>query len=339
MKRKRLDEYMIISPPKLYLDTNHLVNISKIHRGLSLGSSEKYRDNYIFINKCIQEATCALVFNFHATLEWVEGKATEESALQLASIFDKAECVYQLETDTFIYASEVLKECKRVDSSVSFPELPILHYLQKGSQYTPAETIIAQRVPDYDFGSTDKSSFSDHVPVVSISAHATETLHWKEKNPEVYEERIKGYNETVLQDIKLAGDHFVKFSKEQIIDWLKRFVQIDKILRVANPKAEVDNLLNSIDISGCPATHLNLRIRESLILNKWQPKENDCDDFIYLPVIPYADISLIETWLSKRILQAEEKMKTRVFRKPLDAANALMKVFERKKMDESAIGG
>lgn len=333
-KRKRLNKYMIISPPKLYLDTNHLVHISKIHRGISLGPSEMYRNNYIFINKCIQEATCALVFNFHAPLEWVEGKATEESALHLASIFDKAECLYQSESDTFIYASEVLEECKRVDPSVSFPELPILHYLQKGSQYTPAQTIIAQNVPDYDFGSTDKSCFPDHVPVVSISTHATETLRWKEKNLEVYEERIKGYNETLLQDIKLAGDDFVNFSQEQIVGWLKRFLQIDKILRVAIPKANIDGLLGAIDISRCPATHLNLRIRENLIQKKYQPEGNDCDDFIYLPVIPYADISLIERRLSGWILQAEKKMKTKVFCKPPDAANTLAKVFERKRLNE-----
>jgi hypothetical protein len=200
--------------------------------------------------------------------------------------------------------------------------------LQKGSQYTPAQTIIAQHVPDYDFGSTERSSFPDHVPVVSISTHVTETLHWKEKNPEVYEERINGYNETLLQDSKLVGDDFVNFSQEQIVGWLKRFLQIDKILRVANPKADVENLLNSIDVSRCPATHLNLRVRENLIRKKYQPEMNDCDDFIYLPIIPYADISLIEKRLSGWILQAEQKMKTRVFCKPPDAASALKKVFE-----------
>ncbi|GAI71479.1 unnamed protein product, partial [marine sediment metagenome] len=75
--------------------------------------------------------------------------------------------------------------------------------------------------------------------------------------------------------------------------------------------ANIDDLLDAIDISRCPAT-----------------EKNDCDDFIYLPIIPYADISLIETWLS---LQAEEKMKTRVFRKPRDAANALMNIFGHKR--------
>ena len=100
-----------------------------------------------------------------------------------------------------------------------------------------------------------------------------------------------------------------------------------------SPKANIDGLLGAIDISRCPATHLNLRIRENLIRKKCQPDDNDCDDFIYLPVIPYADISLIEKRLSGWILQVEEKMRTRVFCKPPDAADALMKVFERKRMD------
>lgn len=315
---------MIILPPtKLYLDTNHVINISRIRENLSLDDSEMYRDDYIFINRCIREAKCALVFNFHAPLDWVDGEATEKTVKQLASIFDNAECLYLAESDTFIYASEVLKECKRVDSSVSFPELPILQYFQRGSQYTSAQAIIARNVPDYHFGSTDKSSFPDHVPVESISTHATETLRWRKKNPDVYEERINGHNEAQLQDNTEARDHFDGFLKKDIIGWLKGFVQIDKILRVACPNADIDDLLDNIDISRCPATHLYLMVRKYLVQVKWQPEKNDCDDFIYLPIIPYADISLIETWLSKRILQAEEKMKTKVFCKPPDAANAL----------------
>ncbi len=315
---------MIILPPKLYLDTNHIVQVSKIHRGLPLGSSEMYRDDYIYINKCIQEAATALIFNFHAPLEWVEGKATEKSALQLASIFDKAECIYQLESDTFIYLSEVLEECKRLDASVVFPKLPILHYLQKGSQYTPAHSTISKLVSDYNFGSIDKSTFPDHVPVVSISEHVIETLRWKEKNPEVFEERIKGHNETLTQDVEFAGDDFVGFSQEQIIDWMKRFLQIHKILRVASPKANIDALLGRIDITNCPATYLYIRIRENLIRRRYRPEENDCDDFIYLPAIPYADFSLIEKRFAGWILQAEGELKASVFCRPIDAANAVV---------------
>lgn len=314
---------MISLPPKLYLDTNHIVQVSKIHRGLPLGSSEMYRDDYIFINKCIQEAASALIFNFHAPLEWVEGRATEESALQLASIFDKAECIYQLESDNYIYLSELLEECKRLDASVVFPKLPILHYLQKGSQYTPAETTISKHVSEYSFGSTDKSTFPDYVPVVSISEHVRETLRWTQKNPDVCKERIKGHNETVRQDIEYAGDVFIGFSQDQIVGWMKRFLQIDKVLRVASPRADIDALLAKIDITKCRATYLYIRIRENLIRRRYRSEENDCDDFIYLPAIPYADFSLIERRFAGWILQAKEDLKARVFCRPMDAANAV----------------
>ena len=169
-----------------------------------------YRKDYIFINNCIQDGRCALIFNFSAPLEWVERKATEESALHLARIFDKAECLYQAESDTFIYASEVLGECKRVDPSVSFPELPVLCYLQKGSQYTPAQTVIAQHVPDYDFGSTDKSSFPDHVPVVQSVTMSLKLYAGRKRIPEVYEKRMKvtmkhSYRILHEQEIVLMG--------------------------------------------------------------------------------------------------------------------------------------
>jgi len=321
---------MIIFPlPKIYLDTNHLINISRVNIGASLGSAEKYREDYIYINKCIQEAKCAIVFNLSSPLEWVEGNATEQTARQIASIFDKAECIYQAAADTIIYAVETLKECKRIEPSISFPEILELQYLERGSYYTSAEAIIQQHVPSYSFGTIKKPNFPKNVPVMSIKDHAIEALRWSKKNPDICEERIKGYNETLQKDFSLAGDNFKGLSKREIIGWLKRFIQIDKILEeVASPRTNIDDLLNKIDISKCPAINLNIRIRENLIRNKCKPEDNDCDDFIYLPIIPYADISLIEKDMSDRILQVDQSMKTKLFRKPSDAANAIRKFFK-----------
>jgi hypothetical protein len=310
---------MITSPPKLYLDTNHIINISKIQGGLPLGTSEMYRDNYVFIDRCIREAKCALIFNPCAPLEWVDGKATEETALELAEVFTEAESLYLAESDTCIYTSEVLEECKRIDPSASFPKLPTLHYWQKDGHFTPALMTIKQHVPDYVHDSTAKSSFPDQCPVVSIADFVTSALRWKEHA----EKRIRGHNEPLSRDIALAGDQFKCFSKEQIVRWMKGFLQIDKILRIANPKAAPDDLLSAIDVSRCPATYLYISIWENLVRRKCQPQENDCDDFFYLPVIPYSDISLIETRLAGLILQVDKKMKTRVFCKPPDVVSAL----------------
>jgi len=316
---------MIALPPKLYLDTNHLINIARIRGGDSLGSSEKYRHDYIFIYKCIRDAACAIVFNFFSPLEWIEGEATEESALQLASIFDTAECIYQLEADVFIYLSEVLDECRRLNSKITLPLFSPWMYLQKDSQYTPAHTVIAKHIPDYHFGSPSGKTpvFPDHVPVLPIAEHVREVVQWQKQHLEVVQERINGHNETLLQDAEFAGDDFSHFTREQVVGWMKRFLQIDKVLKAISPDTDIDTLLPRVNLENCPATRLYMSIRENLVRRKYRPQRNDCDDFIYLPAVPYADFSLIERTLAGWILQTDSRWQQQVFHRPTDLADAL----------------
>lgn len=256
---------MITVPPKLYLDTCHLVNITRIREGSSLGSSEKYRKDYVYITKCIRDGMCTLVFNPYAPLEWVEGKATEESALQIAKIFDQAKCIYQSEADTHIYASELLMQCKKIDPVISFPDLHVMHYLERSGSYTPVHTIIAQNVPDYDFGQKDRSKFPDKVPVVSISEHVIESFRLAERNPKLYQRRGSDFKYAFEQTKEQAEKDFTHLPKHAIIDWMKRFLQIDKILKAAKCKTVVEELLNRVDITKCTAVNLYVKIWENLI--------------------------------------------------------------------------
>ncbi len=317
---------MIASPPKLYLDTNHLVNIARIQNNESLGSAEKYRENYVFIKRCMREGLCTIIFNFYAPLEWGEGKATEETVTQIADIFDQSKCIYQLEEDTNIYISEIMKHSKNLYPLICFPDIPIMHYLKKGGSYTPAITIIAKNVSDYNFGQVDGNRFPDDVPVVTIREHVIKSLQWREENPMLLQERISGFKAAFEQTKKQVGKNFTRLTKPEIIDWMKRFLQIDKVLRAAKLKTDVEGLLDCIDIAKCPAVNLYVKIRESLIKNKYGPEDNDCDDFAYLPVIPYADISLIEKRLMGQILKANKQFKTTVFCKPSDAENTIRKI-------------
>jgi len=62
-------------PPKLYIDTNHLINIADLrhNRPLRWGSP----DAYAFVDRCIRQHF-GIILNPHAALEWVEGKATKK---------------------------------------------------------------------------------------------------------------------------------------------------------------------------------------------------------------------------------------------------------------------
>ena len=53
------------------------------------------------------------------------------------------------------------------------------------------------------------------------------------------------------------------------------------------------------------------------------PEDNDVDDYMSIPVVPYADVVLTERNLRAFILQADENLKSKVFYKATDAVAQL----------------
>lgn len=100
---------VIQRPPKIYLDTNHLINIAKIRKGEKLqeGQSE---GEYNCLDGLIR-SYCGLIFNLAALLEWVEGGATVESAREITAVVDSANLKYLFEADYLVYTREVLDKC------------------------------------------------------------------------------------------------------------------------------------------------------------------------------------------------------------------------------------
>ena len=106
-------------------------------------------------------------------------------------------------------------------------------------------------------------------------------------------------------------------------DWIKRFLKIDRILRTFNPAIDVDSVLDNIDIRECPAVDLYWTVREKRMRSGIPPNDNDVDDYMYIPVIPYADIVLIERQLRGFVLQADRSLESKVFSNVGDALSAL----------------
>lgn len=55
-------------------------------------------------------------------------------------------------------------------------------------------------------------------------------------------------------------------------------------------------------------------------------KKNDVDDYMFIPIVPYADVVLIETKFKNNIIQADNSLKTKVFCKVGNALDALNKL-------------
>ena len=97
-------ETSILEAPKLYLDTCHLINIAKVRRS-DISVPENRRSAYSQIDECIRSRHFGLIFNPAAPLEWVDGGATLETALEIADVVDSAKLQYEIEMDKIVLAS------------------------------------------------------------------------------------------------------------------------------------------------------------------------------------------------------------------------------------------
>jgi len=319
------NEKIIQRPPRIYLDTNHLINIAKVRKGNKpqpASSEEDYRN----IDKFIKSCGC-LIFNPYAALEWVEGRATIDSAREIAAVVDSAKVKYVFEADYIVYTREILDQCHQQGQDIRIPDFPILQKLSDNESISSVLGMLATKVPDYleedkleRFKQNGKIPID--IPVVSVREWVEETLNWKEKNPKTYQGRVDDFKSSLLEDINRKDEYF-NDRQQYRKDWIKRLLKVDKILKAFNPGVDVDGILEKIDMKKCPAVSLYWEIREKRMRSGNPPKDNDVDDYGYIPVIPYADIVLIEKNLREFIFQADNNLKTKVFSKVSEALGAL----------------
>jgi len=321
------DNYNIIQrPPKIYLDTNHLINIANVRRGQEL-STRQSEEAYRCINEGIR-SYCGLIFNPYAALEWVEGKATPESAAQIAAVVDSAKLKYMIEADTFVFTREVLDECRRHNTGIKVPDFPALQNLSDNDELISVIGVLATQVPGYldkeQIERVPKGGIPTKVPAYPVQEWVKQTFLWKEKNRKTYQERIDGFKAGMTEDIERKDEYF-KDRQDYQLGWMKGFLKIDKILKAFNAQVDidVDNLLKTVNVATCPAVDLYWKVREKRMMSGNPPNDNDVDDYMFLPVVPYADIILTERNLRAFILQADKALESKVFHNASDAVQAL----------------
>ena len=318
---------VIERPPKVYLDTNHLINVSKVRKGQRLQTSET-EENYRHIDEYLK-SYCALIFNPVATMDWVGGKATQQSIREIAAVIDSAKLKCTIpESDHLVYTYEVLEQCHKQNPSMRVPDLPpIFQNISDNCAIRSSLAILARDVPDYlEEGQNEKireqGGLPTEIPVLSAGEWVKGIFNRRQANPEDYDKRISDFKNQLAYDIQNKDVYFCD-SERYRRDWLKRLLKIDRILRAFNPGCDIDAILQKTDVEDCPAITLYWTVREKRMRSGVPPTANDVDDYGYIPVIPYADIVLIERQLREFVLQADKSLEAKVFSKVSDALNAL----------------
>ena len=285
---------------------------------LPAGQSEQA---YQQIDECIKSCF-GLIFYPPAALEWVEGKATPQSAGEIAAVIDSAKLKYVLAEDTLIYTREVLDQCREVDSSIRVPDFPVIQNFSNNATLISALGILTNQVSDYLEENQREGRLPTEIPHFTAQQWVDETLKWKQKNPQTYQERVDGFKAALSGDIARKNEYF-KDPLTHRKGWLKRHLKLDRILRAFNPGINVDAVFTKIDVSKCPAVDLYFKVWEKKINSGNPPKDSDVGDYMYLPVVFYADVVLAERNLCNFVFQADKNLKSKVFYKASDVIKKL----------------
>lgn len=206
-------ESIIQRPPKIYLDTNHLIYITKVRKDQELPeglSEEHYKD----LDECIK-SYCGLIFNPVATMDWVGGKATTQSTNEIAVIFDSATLKYTMPlTDELVYIGELLEQCHKLNKGIQVPDLPPLpQILSNNSIILSPLNILVNQVPDYLEEDKLKQLKQDgkipiEIPVFSAGKWVQQIFNQMQNNPEKYQSRIDNFMRRFNYDIEHRDEYF-----------------------------------------------------------------------------------------------------------------------------------
>ena len=212
----------IIQPPKIFLDTNHLICIARHRKGIALPQNVK--DSYSFIDRCIREWHFGLIFHPGSPLEWVDGNATLESALEIAAVVDSARLQYEIEVDHFVYLYEVLAEIHRIDASIRLPEFEIFFHRNIEKEVVRPLGVLANQVPGYfeeHMLPAGDDALLEAVPTATAAEFTESAFNFKHRRQESYSERVNGHIDAYLHDVK-AYEQYKKFDQwMDVIGWME----------------------------------------------------------------------------------------------------------------------
>jgi hypothetical protein len=306
-------ERSILLPPKIYLDTNHLINITKARRCASTSA-------YSTLDGYLRSGCVGIIFSPAAALDWVDGNATVETAKELAEVVDSARLQYEIEQDSFVFLHEVQAELRRIEPSIRLPAFDVLFVRDITNAARRALPVLKNNVPNFfepgELLHPDVELPND-IEFATAAEYVERAYACKTERPAVYQEREDGHAAAYYHDIDaLAGRHKKDFSSAENLGWIKRFVRADRVVAALNPGLPVDELLARVDVTRCPAINLFLEAHLQRVRAGHIVQDNDVDDWMIVHIVPYADVVLTERRLAHFVRQADPTLRERVTHDP-----------------------
>jgi hypothetical protein len=318
------DAGSVLLPPMVYLDTNHLINISRLRAGAI--SSIAHVDSYRQLDLLIRQGRVAIVFSQAAPLDWVDKRADKQSAERIAAIVDSAQVVYVYENDYCLLVAEAIGQLRILRPDIDWPQLPKLQAYRVGHSVVSVSNQVQRLIPIHWAMLSGNKSYSDEnnlpaeYPAVSARDMSAMAIRFRDQNPEIYAERVAGFRYAMARDVRIKDEG----GQISFVAWAKTYLGLDKIINSVAPSIDAAGLIAQIGLEACPGINLLFKARKRWVATGREPKDNDVDDWMFLPLAPYCDVMLTDRAHREVILQGDRSLRSRVFAMADEALDAIV---------------
>jgi len=243
-------------------------------------------------------------------------------------VVDSAQLSFELEIDGFIFSHEFLVEAHHVEASLTLPRFEILPTRKINQLAERAVSILMNDCPQFFDGEPLPDGATEMPRAVPfLNARACVDRGWKLKteSPGFTQSGLRDFGPRLVVTLP-PWRHESSGRMPLTISSPGEAIYKNRGLEGYNSNVDVDAILIRLDISRCPATKLYLEARKKRAQADRQAiMDNDVDDWMYVPVVPYADVVMTERNLASYLRQADPCVDEKVTHDPKRAVSLLQK--------------
>jgi hypothetical protein len=303
-------------PPRLFLDTAAIVEISWIRAGRTESIDPRREQALRHIWKAISTGTCSLVYCHLLGYEWVR-PGNLARAMEYARVFDAATTLLSVGSDADVYLIEILEEIRRLRPEFDIPVFAIV------SPYTESDDLLLfrQRVHPSVARKAGLPPLLRLYTPTTVQKEVTLMFNVHQHDPGMLQNGLSGFYEGVrgTRDRAAKG----KFSDKDKRSWVMRQFAFEELVTTLDSGADAQSLLLELDFSRCRAISAWFGTYWQYLRAGQKATDSDLIDHGIVPAVVYSDLALVDKRLWQFLTAGCPSLAKRVFRRPEDLAASL----------------
>jgi len=323
----------LVIPRRVFIDTGHLICLSKVQRGDASGMqtrSPQVIDAYRRTLNGIKSGAIQPVIGFEQVFEWCPG-GDPSGGLEIAAVLDLAPTCYEAAYHLTAIMVEVVGEAARI---LNLPTIRPPSPIHAITQTDSALVFVRDNTPTLrrDWESSEAAKIS---------------ARWEQRGIKLGDRAFRSVRNMVEVSAQVgmlmsSGDHAVRDwfqagfwdtkhrmaaergdPRGSAIERLQRSEPLSNLLLGIGAGDGLERLWSELDMARCPTLDLWAKLWWRYVGGKVQPDHGDVADITFLPAYCYTDLALTEKQMRHFICAADARYERRVFASPQELLGSM----------------